>query len=160
MHKSFILGHRVPILFTCGLLGLAAGILAASATDSLPSLMRLAACCPVSIVLLLPVLPFLIAAWAVSIEQWNILWVTVFLRYFAWGFLAAGCLRCFGTAAWLVQPMLQFTDNLSLVLFSLYCFSLRAREKRLLAAAVTGTVLAAIIDCSVISPFLVSLLSF
>ena len=139
-----------------------AGILSAAATDeSILSLMRLASSGPVSIVFLLLacVLPFLIAACAVSIEQWNILLLTVFLRFSYWGLGAGFCIRCFGSAAWLVQPMLQFTDNVALVLFCLYCFSREERRKSVFRFALIGMALAVIADYCIVSPFLASLLS-
>ena len=163
MHKSFISGRFEPAFLICGLWGLTAGILSAAATDdSLLSLMRQASQRPVSIVLLLwiAVLPFLIAAYAVSIKQWNILFAAVFLRFFGWSFCAAGCLRCFGTATWLIQPMLQFTDNLSLILFCLFCHTQKRKRRRVIIPVIIGTTLTVIVDICIVSPFLASVLSF
>ena len=162
LHKSFIFGRRYPAYSFGGLLGLITGVLSAAATsDTLLSLMRQTAYGPVSIVLLLPVsvLPFLIAAYAVSIDQWNILCLTAFFRFFGWGYCAFGCVLAFGSAAWLIQPMLQFTDNLSLILFCFFVSS-RQRNRVHMIFLLMGIAVTVILDSCFVSPYLASLLSF
>lgn len=162
MRKSFVYGRSFFLFSLCAMSAMTAGILFAAATDILPlSLMRLATG-PVSIVMLLPfyALPFLIAAGAVSIEQWNILHLTVFLRFFHWGLSAGLCIRSFGSAAWLVQPLCQFTDNGTLILFCLYCFGPLENRRSVFGYYLIGIGLLAMIDYCIVWPFLASLLTF
>ena len=162
MRKSFVFGRSFFLLTICALSAMTAGILSAALMDLyLISLMRQFLMVSVSIVvrLAVAVLPFLIAAYAVSIEQWNILLITVFLRFFCWGFASGICIRAFGSAAWLVQPLWQFADNGTLMLFCLYCF-MGEKRKMAFLLSLLGILLTVMVDQIIIWPFFISLLSF
>lgn len=162
MHKSFVFGRSFFWITFCALSAMTAGIFCSDPVDLQPFLQMRLASGPVSIVvrLLAVLLPFLISAYAVSIKQWNILLITVFLRFFTWGYFAGMCIRFFGSAAWLVQPMLQFTDNGSLILFTLYCFRGETVSSRVFWFLVIAAAFIVITDYSIVMPILASLLTF
>lgn len=157
------LNRRLLSFFGCWLLGLLLGtLLAVGADASMISLMRRAANCRVSIVLLLTaVLPFLISAYAVSIYRYSILSVLGLLKAFAYSFCGILSVRAFGSAGWLVQPMLQFTDSITtifLCFFGIRCCVDQTGFKRDLIICILVSVAAVIIDYALVSPYLLSLM--
>lgn len=164
LHKSSIYRRRFAVFSLACLLGLLFGPITAAGMDvSTLSLMRLVAVSQVSIFSLLPacVLPFLIAAIAVSINRFVLVFFLAFLRYYAWSFLAWMCVRSFGTSAWLVQPLLQFSDSASLFIFSIccvrWCAELPKSVGKDLVLAVIGVVVMVITDYFAVSQFLAGL---
>ena len=164
MRKSFSFSKGLGCFLCCWIVGLLLGIFFAAETGFAVSMMRRAASCRVSIVLLFVggALPFLIAAYAVMIERYFILFSLVLLRCFCFGYCAWTAVLSFGSAGWLVQPMLQFTDS---ILLAVLCFfSLRwsggydRHLKRDLTFCIALTAAVAVIDFSAVSPFLASLL--
>ena len=164
--RSFLVSRQRVFGFLCfWIVGILAGTLAAAGTDdSVLSLMRRAAMCRVSIVglFLTAVLPFLIAAYAVSIHKDPLLFVFCALRGFGFGYCAWLIVRAFGPAAWLVQPMLQFSDN---ILMAVYCFfglwfcsGRGGNLKRWLIACILLTAAVTVFDYLAVSPFLAMLL--
>lgn len=146
------------------LLGLLCGTLfAVGADDSLASLMRAAASNRVSIVVLLTTafLPFLITAYAVSINRYAIGSCLALLKGFAYSFCGCVIVRAFGSAAWLVQPMLQFTDMVTSILlcwFGIRCFTRQCSLRRDLAVCILISAAAVVIDYLLVSPFLAALM--
>ena len=138
--------------------------LAAGAAHSTVSLMRTAISSRVSIVCLLPVvfLPFLFAAFAVSIHQ---LWLFIplaFSRAAAFGYLASLVLYSFGSSGWLVFTLFLFSDCISLPLLCWFWLRSISKDGRNIyrdLLIVSGMLFGIVsLDCKVISPFLVSLL--
>lgn len=165
--RSFLVPRRRALLFLLSwVVGILAGLLtAAGADESCLSVMRLAASCRVSVVLLFltAFAPFLITAFAVSIHQYPVLLVLCFVRSFGFGCCAWLTVRAFGSAAWLIQPMLQFSDGILMAGYVLYglwvCGHWASSPERpalvcmLLCAAVT------VFDYLAVAPFLASLLA-
>lgn len=98
------------------LVGFGSGVFTAAGADNIVSLMR--ACCDagVSIVglLLVPLFPFLISAVAVYFSLPWLLCLTAFLKSFLSAFCACAVFLVFKGAGWLILPMLQFTDLMTL----------------------------------------------
>lgn len=121
LHRYSAPGRRkytVLILAFIWCFGLLCGIRAASyAGDSFVSMMRMAACRPVSIVNLLTVsvLPFLFSAVAVYLRSWHLLAAVCFFRALLFGFISCGVYLAFASAGWLVWLMIMFSDILCLV---------------------------------------------
>lgn len=103
-------------LILCWLIGLWCGIFVAAGADNIVSLMR--ACCDagVSIVglLFIPLFPFLISAVAVYFSLPWLLCLTAFFKSLLSVFCTCVIFRAFKGAGWLIWPMLQFTDLLTL----------------------------------------------
>lgn len=163
MHKSVLSVGRSRRLSVCWMVGLLLGILTAAVADSsvLP-LMRLSVSTRVSIVSLFAsaALPFLIAAYAVMIHNFRFLFALVFCRCFFFGFWLWLGVAAFGSAAWLVQPMLHFTDWLSLPALCLFCLRRCGgvgRWERDLTVCMIMTAVAAVVDFIAVSPYLAAL---
>jgi len=94
----------------CG--GLICGIMAAACAGNLTSLMLTFCQNRVSIVslLIVPLFPFLISAFAVFYFDFRFLYPVCFLKAFSLGFTARLVMDAFGSAGWLVCGMLLFTD--------------------------------------------------
>lgn len=138
-------------------LGAAAGL---AACETYLLLMRRAALSPVSIVcrFLVPLLPFLIAAFADLFSKPRVLPALAGLKAFFFSLSACACYRSFGSAAWLVFPMLRFADVLLLPVFCLLCLNIleHGAAKRLwvYGACAAAWMIACALDCFWISPFL------
>lgn len=124
--------------------------------------MRQAPLCPVSIVwrLVYNALPFLIAAFAVSISSNKLLYVLCWIKIFLFSSFAFSTVAAFGSAAWLVRLLLQFSDLCLLPV--LYWFVSRQLEQSRLArdlgiclalASLIGAV-----DQGCIAPFLMAII--
>lgn len=103
-------------------LGLICGIMAATGAGNLTSLMHAYCQSRVSIVslLIVPLLPFLLSAYAVYFSDFRLLFVLSFLKAFSFGFCAWIVTCAFGGAGWLVRGMLLFTDLVTLPVLWLY----------------------------------------
>jgi len=149
----------------CFIFGLALGALFAAGSDSyLYSLMRQCACRPMSIVtsLILAVFPFLILAYGAWIHRKEILLWMAFLSAFSYGFFGCLLLGAFGSAGWLLQILIQFTQSASLPM--LCWFSLRQLEGKQesllrdhIICIITVSALA-LFDLFVVSPFVAELI--
>ncbi|MBQ6997092.1 MAG: hypothetical protein IJN60_01800 [Oscillospiraceae bacterium] len=120
----FIRHRALPLLFFC-VLGLLLGtLLAAHADESVFSWMRRVHFDQVSIVFSLAaqLLPFLIAAYAVSISRPWLLYTVCGCRLFCFAYLGALVWNAFGTAGWLVRFLLFFCDIFLVPLLCWYCF--------------------------------------
>lgn len=139
--------------------------LANQSVDSFLPLMLVAAGCRMSIVGLIAsrFLPFLFAAFAVYIAKYWLLIPVIFIKgcSITW----CGCLTvtAFGSAGWLVQPLLQFSDFLLLPALFWFCIrrisEARATIWRDLKICGAAFVLTGALDYCIISPFLVMLLT-
>ena len=164
--RSFLVSRPRELLFlSAWIVGISAGMLTAiGIDDSILPVMRLAASCRVSIVVLflMASIPFLITAFAVFIHQYPILLIICFVRSYGFGCLAWLIVRSFGSAAWLMQPMIQFSDGILLVVYVLYglwhCSHWERNPKRPVLVCMFITAVVTIIDYLAVSPFLVSLL--
>lgn len=164
--RSFLVPRRRVIFFLCAwVVGVLAGILAATGMDdSSLSVMRLAAGSRVSIVslFLTASVPFLITAVAVSIHQYPVLLAICFARSFCFGCCAWLGVRAFGSAAWLIQPMLQFSDGILMAVFLLLglwlCSHEDANAKRPVICCILFTGAVTLFDYLAVAPFLASLL--
>lgn len=155
----------VIILSLSWLAGLIAGIFCAvHADEPYFALMRMAAGSRVSIVGLVAsvLLPFLIAAFAVYISTPQLLYPLCFAKALLFSFGACGVYIAFGSAGWLAQFLLQFSDCLLLPVFCWFCIrhisgkgQALAKELAMCAAAVG---LIGSIDYCVVSPFLAMLI--
>lgn len=160
--------NRNLFIFTvCWLSGLLAGfILAAEANGTLLSLMRLAAVSRVSIVWLLlsAALPFLITAYSVFINNFLILFGISLTDAFAFSYCAGVIFRSFGSAGWLVQPMLQFTGTVLGAFFCWFCIR-RCSKKRIclkkdLVLCLIISAVVVVIDFLLVSRFLGMLIDY
>ena len=156
--------NRRYLLCFCWCLGLLLGTLFAVGADaSFLSLMRQAAVSRVSIVNLLTaiVLPFLFSALAVYMGRPRALYVICFCKALCFAFCIVLADRSFGTAGWLIQPLLLFSDLLLAPV--LFWFSVRhigggsgSLQKDIgFCAAVIAAV--AMLDAFWVSPFLAEL---
>ncbi len=145
-------------------LGLASGILFAAASgETFFLLVRTAASRRVSIVGLVAscYLPFLLSAFAVFIGKQKLLYPIVFLKALLFSWCAIASSAAFSSAGWLVRPMLQFTDILTvpvLCWFSLRHTSDHGMLFRDFSICTLLFVLAGSLDYCLVSPFLASLI--
>lgn len=149
----------VTIVWCAGLLlGIAVAV---GSDDSAFSLMRLAARCRVSIVsiLITAILPFLFSAYAVSVSKPGFLLLVCFLKAYSFGLCGYLVSAAFGSAGWLVQPLLQFTDVCTLPFLVWFFLRGSSRQentfRRDLWVCLIAAATAAITDWLIISPFLV-----
>lgn len=145
---------------------LTGGLLISRESELVLSWMRLAACGRVSIVGLLlgNLLPFLFSFVFLSLSMPRLLYAVCFFRALLFGFCAAGIGAGFGSAGWLVQCFLFFSDFLTMPgLFWCWIriFTRKSGDWRRdllvgsLAAAGVG-----IVDYLLVAPYLARLLSF
>ncbi len=129
----------------------------------IPSLMRQAAECQVSIVGLVNVtlFPFLFSAFTVYLAKPWLLAAVVWGKACSFSFVSLWVMHAFGSAGWLVYPLLMFSDLCMAVLLWCYWlryaagergFSLKAMTPYLIALFLIGSV-----DYCLVSPFLVML---
>lgn len=172
MHKTIRIplftdpANRRSFLFVIGwIVGLLAGTVFAVITDvSFLPLMRKAAACRVSIIGLMctALLPFLFAAYAVFINRFELLLTVCVCKVFSFAYCAVLAARAFGSAGWLVQPLLQFTDICTVPV--LCWFSLRhirtdtVSLRTEFSVCLFLTAAAAGLDYFVVSPFLAKLI--
>ena len=121
--------RRVQFCFLW-ILGLVLGALLAAGSEPSFAWMRLAAQSRVSIVFfwILAVFPFLLAAYAITVNRQEILFVVCFCHAFFTSCLGVFLHRVFGTAGWLLEPMFLFSHNLCIPLFC--WFTLRHSGQR------------------------------
>ncbi len=162
--------RKVPdacqLLVAAWLSGLTLGTLfAAGLDDSYYALMRRLAVMPVSIVLFLiwAILPFLISAYAVLIHKQTILLCLCFAKAFCFSLAAFSFQTSFGSAGWLLQPMLQFSDLALMPMLCWICLrNCRQMEKTALrdhGICLCGAIAAALIGYTVTVPFAVELIN-
>lgn len=153
------------VLAFCWMLGLFLGAIYGDHADhSYAIMMRTAALCRVSIVGLLFLLffPLLLSAIAVysNHPQWMVF--VCFIKAFLFASCGSLLLITFGSAAWLIRILLQFSDFCTLPF--LFWFSIRNIAGRnantRMDLVICGCAMAVMgaLDFCVISPFLVSLL--
>lgn len=144
--------------------GLLCGIfLAVKSSESFYLMMRTAAAGPVSIVSLFvtALLPFLICALAAKCGRNWVIYTLCFFKalIFSHGTLTA--FSAFGSAGWLIAPMLRFCD---LIVTPFFCwFSIRNLRKgedlmKDLGLCIAVSMAAGYIDFSFVSPFLATLI--
>ena len=156
--------HPAFALFFTGAFGLLFGtLLAANADTSVFALMRRVEFSPVSIVMCLAaqLLPFLIAAYAASISRLWLLCASCGCRLFSFAYTGALIWIAYGTAGWLVRLLFLFSDILLVPWLCWFCFRRVIREyeeKKDLCICMGMTVIATLIDCLFISPFMVKIL--
>lgn len=143
------------------ILGLLFGTLFAAGLDSsVFALMRRLYSVPVSIVihLILAVLPFLICTYAFMIHRQEIILAVLFCKAFLFSVLAFSASLIYGSAGWLVQPMLQFPD---LLLMPVLCWFAIRNGKSLMQDHLIciGTAISAVlIHYFVVLPFVAELI--
>ncbi len=145
----------------CGLL--CGTILAVKTSESYYSMMRTAADSPVSIVSLFvtALLPFLICAFAARSGRRWLLYVICFCKalIFSHGLLVA--FNAFGSAGWLILPMLHFPDLVLTPFFCWFCIrNLINRENlfRDLGVCIAIWIIAGYLNFSFVSSFLAKLI--
>ena len=117
--RSYI--FKLTVSWTLGLL---LGTLFALGLDpSFLSLMRRFFTLPMSIVirLILAVLPFLICTYALMLRRQEIVLAVLFCKAFSFSVLAVSVLLIFGSAGWLVFPMLLLSDLLLMPVLCWFC---------------------------------------
>ena len=149
----------------CWVVGLLLGtVIAARIDPSSFSLMRRTASSQVSIVdrFIAAAFPFLIAAYAVYMNRPKLLLAVCFCKAFCFSFCAFIIIASFGTAGWLVQPLLQFTDICIIPVFCWFCVRNVSGKRKswkkdalvcLIFAAITATA-----DYWIVAPFLAKLI--
>ena len=157
------LKHPAVLLFCFGLVSLSAGTLIAVRADcSAFSLMRWAVTSPVSIVchLALQLLPFLIAAYAVSISGLWLLYTVFSCKLFSFAYMGMLLWLAYGSAGWLVRFLFLFTDIVSVPLFCWFCtrrlMNWDKAKDFWLCIGLTG--IAVLINWFIFSPFLVKII--
>ncbi len=159
-------GSRQVLAF-CWISGLICGILVfLTASDSLFPLMRSIPFGTVSIVgvLYASVLPFLLSVFLVLLDRPVLIFLLCFFKAFLLTYLSLGILRHFGSAGWVFQCLLLFSELISTPL--LYCFWHRNVARKVVlcwqeaSAVLALVILAGSIDFCIISPFLASLIDF
>ncbi len=148
------------LVFIAGLL--LGAIYARSLSPQKLTLMRQAVFCQSSIVGLLccSILPFLLAAYAAYIGRRELMLAVCACKAFSYSAAGLALHRVFGTAGWLMQPMAQFTQTVTLPVFCFFILRICAgrRQKRSLIVILIITILAAGIDYFVVSPFVAGLI--
>lgn len=161
---SFRRFSRILLVFTV-FGGLLLGVFLTSyAAEDYFLLMRRAAGSPVSIVGLFAniLLPFLLAAYTVSISKPVLLYAVCFCKAALFAFCFCGVQRSFGSAGWLVWFLMQFSDLCMLPV--LFWFSFRYLGggihplKRDIAIGCVIGAAAGLLDYCLVSPFLVILI--
>ena len=161
------LSRRIPLiaLVVCFCFGIQLGQYYASCgNETYFLLMRMVPMCPVSIVGLISVtfLPFLFSAFAVYFSHPQFLLPICFVKAFLFSCCACSATCAFGSAGWLVRLLLQFTDICTLPLLCWFWIRHKSAEKvRFWQDIVLCGLLVAVvcvIDCSIVSPYLVSLI--
>lgn len=145
--------------------GLIVGTVIAAGTDiSALSLMRQAVFGQVSIVNLFAAaaFPFLLAAYAVFIDRPKLLLPICGIKALCFAFCAYMTAASFGTAGWLVQPLVQFMDLCLIPVLCWFCIrhisgSLNSLKKDILVCA-TAVAAAVCMNYFVVSPFLAKLI--
>ena len=136
------------------------------ASNSTASLVRQAACAPVSVsnLLMTNLLPFLVSGLAVYIQRPQLLYGCAFLRGCLLTFVATGTILAFGSAGWLVRLLLLFSDICLAVPLYLYWLRHISGLRRFSALHSSGFAAAALligsIDYCFVAPFLVRILDF
>lgn len=152
---------RVSLCWTAGLL--IGTLFAARGNPSCSSMMRLAAGCRASIVGLAAaaVLPFLLAAYAALFSRPALLLAVCGCKAFCLCSVACLTVGAFGSAGWLIQPLLQFTGLCTAPLLCWFCLrhlsGAAPTLRRDLRICIFLALLAAGIDYTVVSPFLARL---
>lgn len=142
-------------------LGLLLGTLFAAGLDlSFLSLMRRYFSFPVSIVirLILAVLPFLVCTYGFMIRRQVIILAVLFCKGFSFSLLALSAYFIFGSAGWLVQPMLQFSDLMLMPVLCWFCFRNGRSLMRDHLMCVGTAVGAVLIHCCVVLPYVAELI--
>ncbi len=163
MHNSFVYGRQFAYFCGFSLLGILFGFITSWITDFEPcSWMLLVSLHQMSIVKLLSCsFPLLMAAYAVSINQPNIIYFLGFVCFYFWSIRAGICVSVFGSAAWLLQPMLQFSESASLLILSLFCANRSgAKSRRLLIFGLIVIFTFVIVSDQLILPFVARLIGF
>ena len=156
--------HPAFSLFIFGSVGLILGtLLAANANSSILPMMRLSDFGSVSIVfhLVAQLLPFLIAAYAVSISRRWLLNAVCSCKLFSLAYTGALIWIAFGSAGWLVRFLFLFSDIILSPVFCWYCFRRLMGdfdEKKDIWICLGITVITALIYCLFISPFLAKIM--
>ncbi len=148
-------------------LGLTMGTICARYADpTYYAMMRLAASGRMSIVGLAAsvLLPFLISAYAVLIDKPGLLLGVCTCKAFSFGYSGTLARGAFGTAGWLIQPLLQFTQICMIPVLCCFCLrhisGRRSSVKRELAICLVLMAICAGIDYFVVSPFLAKLIDY
>ena len=144
--------------------GLICGISLFALTGDTASLIVQAASCGVSIrnLMMANLLPFLFSAFVVYLRQPKLILLIAFFRGCLFSYVAMGIVTAFGSAGWLVQILLMFSDLLLTVLLYFYWLQHISGVQRFSAmqsAAVAASVfLLASVDYCWIAPILVRIL--
>ena len=109
-------------------------------------------------------LPFLFAAYAVSIDKPKLLLVLCFIKAFAFSFCGFLIFRIYNTAGWLVRILMLFTDIFTVPVFYWYCLrhidgQTLYSKKDLIICILLATFLACF-DYLIISPFSAELIDY
>ena len=107
-------------------------------------------------------LPFLFAAFAVFLSHPSLLPLICFYKMFLFSWCGCSMVSTFGSAGWLVQMLVQFSDNLSLPMLCWFC--VRHVDGRVESVTrdflicTLWVLIVGITDLCVVSPFLASLI--
>ena len=155
---------ETAIFLTVWIAGLIFGtIMAAAASDAYFLLMRIAPKSTVSIIGLAVtvLLPFLLTAFAVLSDRSLWLYPICFTKVFAFAFSGYGISAAYGSAAWLVRFLFQFSDILTIPI--LFWFTFRHHKgrrpgwKRDFGIGCVLELLVCCLDLWFISPFLMAI---
>lgn len=144
------------------ILGLLLGTLSSAGLDaSFLSLMRRLFSYPVSIVihLLLAVLPFLICTYAFMICRHEIVLAVLFCKAFFSSFFALSANLIFGSAGWLIQPMLLMPDFLLMPMLFWFCLQKGRDLMRYHLICLSAAVSAVLIHYYVVLPLVAELIN-
>ncbi len=154
-------------LWLVWILGLSLGTIFASHADpTYYTMMRLAASGQMSIVGLAAsiLLPFLFSAYAVLIGKPSLLLGVCACKAFSFGYSGTLARGAFGTAGWLIQPLLQFTQICMIPVLCCFCLrhisGKRSTVTRELVFCLVLLAICAGFDYFVVSPFLAKLIDY
>ena len=135
---------------------LCGGVFALFADSSSVSLMRMPGHLSIVGLLFIPLFPFLISAFAVYLSRPRLIYVICGWKAFCFGAGAVLIRLSYGSAGWLVQGLLLFTDGITLpILYWLWLRCLEGGGFRRSAAVCLGLfALTAAVDWKWIAPFL------
>ncbi len=110
------------------------------------------------------IFPYLLSAILFRVSTWKAVLPLIFLKAFSYSWCAIAIVRVFVYSGWLLRLLLLFSDSLSVVLLLWFwirnCNSDTAGRHRDLLLCLVLTLIIGCVDCSLISPFGVYLLSY
>lgn len=157
-----------PLLFIFAgwIVGAGAGVIAFRANKALfLSLMRGASVNTVSVfgTLVSIIVPFLVTVFCLRRNAWFAVYIIVFVEAMSYSVCSSAIFYLYGSAGWLVQFLLLFSQNASVVLLFVLCFNWlhrSMRSTRFIYASMFAALVCSAVNLFLISPICVSVFTF